>query len=117
VSVNLKKLLTDFFILMALTTNISFIVSPNTVELVIVVAMNLAATILKIGESRMLSAEQMAASLVADLHLVPALFFYALGNVPEGIGLAWGALAANVVSVVLAIVDVVLRSQTELEEY
>ena len=115
-TVNLKKLLTDFFILMALTTNISFIVSPNTVELVIVVAMNLAATILKIGESRMLSAEQMAASLAADLHLVPALFFYAMGDVAEGIGLAWGGLAANVVSVVLAIVDVVLAAQTELED-
>ena len=89
-TVNLKKLLTDFFIRMALTTNISFIVSPNTVELVIVVAMNLAATILKIRESRMLSAEQMAASLAADLHLVPALFFYAMGDVAEGIGLAWG---------------------------
>jgi len=102
---------------MALTTNISFIVSPNMVELVIVVAMNLAATILKIGESRMLSAEQMAASLAADLHLIPALFLYALGDAAEGLGLAWGALAANVVSVILAIVDVVLTTQTELEEY
>jgi hypothetical protein len=111
-----KKIFTDFFILMALTTNISFIVSPNPYELVITVAANLAATILKIGEGRILSTELMASSLVADLHLVPALFLYFLGDPQEAISLAIGALAANVISVFLSIIETILSVFTDEED-
>ncbi len=101
---------------MALTTNISFIVTPNPYELVITVAANLAATILKIGEGRILSTELMAASLVADLHLVPALFLFFLGDPQEAISLSVGALAANVISVLLSIIETILSVFTVEED-
>ncbi len=110
-----KKIITDFFILMALTTNISFITSPNPYELVITVAANLAATILKIGEGKVLSTEMLASSLVADLHLVPALFLFFLGDTEEAIGLAQGALAANIISVIISIIETILSAFTEEE--
>ncbi len=110
-----KKIVTDFFILMALTTNISFLLSPNPYELVIVVATNLAATILKIGEGRVLSTEMLASSLVADLHLIPALFIYFVGNKQEAMGLALGALAANIISVIISIIETILSTFTEEE--
>jgi len=112
----LKKILTHFFILMALTTNISFISSPNGWELVITIIMNLFATILKMGEGRVLSNELMASSLVADLHLIPAGFIYYLGNHEEAVGLAMGALAANVISIILGIIETILATFTEEEE-
>ncbi|EDP75038.1 DUF6394 family protein [Hydrogenivirga sp. 128-5-R1-1] len=111
-----KKIITDFFILMALTTNISFITSPNSYELVVTVATNLAATILKIGEGRVLSTEMLASSLVADLHLIPALFLYHMGDPQEAMGLAQGALAANVISVIISIIETILSAFTEEEE-
>ncbi len=111
-----KKIVTDFFILMALTTNVSFIASPNIYELVITVAANLAATILKIGEGKVLSTEMLASSLVADLHLIPALFIYSVGNQVEAVGLAQGALAANVISVVISIIETILSAFTEEED-
>ncbi len=110
-----KKIVTDFFILMSLTTNISFIVSPNPYELVIVVATNLAATILKIGEGRVLSTEMLASSLVADLHLIPSLFLYFLGDHQEAVGLALGALAANIISVIISIIETIISAFTEEE--
>jgi hypothetical protein len=98
---------------MALTTNISFITSPNLYELVITVATNLAATILKIGEGKVLSTEMLASSLVADLHLIPALFLLSMGNIEESLGLAQGALAANIISVIISIIETILSIFTE----
>jgi len=112
---NSRKLITDFFVLMALTTNVSFVVNPNGLELFITVVTNLAATLLKVGEGRVLSAELMATGLVADLHLIPALYFYYAGDPPEAVSLAWGALAANIVSVLLVVIDTVLKSYMEEE--
>ncbi len=103
----LKKILTDFFLLMALTTNISFIFNPNPYELVIAVIANLTATILKLGEGKILATEMMAASLVADLHLIPAAFVYFLGDVSEAVSLAIGALAANIISILLSIIEAI----------
>ncbi len=111
----LRKILTHFFILMALTTNISFIVSPNPYELVLTISMNLFATILKMGEGRILSNELMASSLVADLHLIPAGFIYFLGDKDEAVGLAMGALAANIISIILGIIETVLATFVEEE--
>lgn len=112
----LRKILTHFFILMALTTNISFVLSPNPYELAITISANLFATILKMGEGRILSNELMASSLVADLHLIPAGFVYFLGSVEEAVGLAMGALAANIVSIILGIIETILASFVEEEE-
>lgn len=109
----LKKIMTDFFLLMALTTNLSFIFAPNPCELVITVIANLTATILKLGEGKILATEMTAASLVADLHLVPAAFIYFLGNTQEAVSLAIGALAANVISVLLSIIEAIFSYLAE----
>ncbi len=108
-----KKIFNHFFILMALTTNISFLIYPHPIEIVITVFANLTATILKIGESRVLSTELLATSLVADLHLIPAIFVFFLGNVDEAISLAYGALAANIVSVILFVIETIIDTFTE----
>lgn len=109
----LKKIMTDFFLLMAMTTNISFIFNPNPYELVIAVIANLTATILKLGEGKILATEMTAASLVADLHLIPAVFIYFLGDVPEAVSLAIGALAANIISVLLSIIEAIFSYLSE----
>ncbi len=108
-----KKIFNHFFILMALTTNISFLIYPHPIEIVITVFANLTATILKVGESRVLSTELLATSLVADLHLIPAIFVFFLGNVDEAISLAYGALAANIVSVILFVIETIIDTFTE----
>ncbi|MGN7613025.1 DUF6394 family protein [Magnetococcales bacterium HHB-1] len=106
---------TTFFLLMALTTTTSYLYHSNGYELIISVSMNLIATTLKLGARRTTGAMTMAASLVADFHLVPALgAFYILDNVVLATGLAWGALVANVVSVTLLIIEAVLK---EMELY
>lgn len=109
----LKKILTDFFLLMALTTNISFIFNPNPYELVIAVITNLTATILKLGEGKILATEMTAASLVADLHLIPSAYIYFLGNVNEAVSLAIGALAANIISILLSIIEAIFSYLSE----
>ncbi|MCS7307056.1 MAG: DUF6394 family protein [Aquificaceae bacterium] len=109
----LKKITTDFFLLMALSTNISFIFGPNPYELVITVIANLTATILKLGEGRILATEMTAASLVADLHLIPAAFIYFLGNVDEAVSLAIGALAVNIISILLSIIEAIFGYLSE----
>ncbi|MCS7262274.1 MAG: DUF6394 family protein [Aquificaceae bacterium] len=109
----LKKIMTDFFLLMALTTNLSFLFGPNPYELVITVIANLTATILKLGEGKILATEMTAASLVADLHLIPAAFVYFLGNIPEAVSLAVGALAANIISVLLSIIEAIFGYLSE----
>ena len=108
-----KKIFNHFFILMALTTNFSFLIYPHPIEIVITVFANLTATILKVGESRVLSTELLATSLVADLHLIPAIFVFFLGNVDEAISLAYGALAANIVSVILFVIETIIDTFTE----
>lgn len=111
-----KKILTDFFMLMAFTTTLSFVFNPNPYELVISAFTNLSATILKLGEGRILSTEMTAASFVADAHLIPALFIYFwLGDVLEAVSLAVGAVAANIVSIILAIIEAILASFYEEE--
>lgn len=106
---------TTFFLLMALTTTVSFLFHGSGYELIVSVSMNLIATTLKLGARRTTGAMTMAASLVADFHLIPALWaFYAYGNTDLAISLAWGAVVANIVSVLLLITEAVLR-QVELD--
>jgi hypothetical protein len=107
---------TTFFLMMALTTTVSYLShSNNGYELIIAVSMNLIATTLKIGARRTTGAMTMAASLAADFHLIPALWaFYYFNNPTMAVGLAWGAVIANIVSIILLIVDAVLR-QMEID--
>lgn len=106
---------TTFFMLMALTTTVSYLNHGGGYELIIAVSMNLITTTMKLGARRTTGAMTMAASLVADFHLVPALWsFYHLGAADLAQSLAWGAVVANIVSVLLLITEAVMR-QMELD--
>lgn len=106
---------TTFFLMMALTTTCSFLSHGIGYELIIAVSMNVIATTLKLGARSTTGAMTMAASLAADFHLIPALLcFYYFQNPAVAIGLTWGAVVANIVSVILLIIDAILR-QMEID--
>ncbi len=111
-----KKLVADFFMLMALTTSVSYIANPNIYELITAVTLNLVATILKIGTRGILNIEYLATSIVADFHLIPALVIAQMGDLAESVSLVWGAVVANIVSIVIMIIEAILSSLTEEEE-
>ncbi len=107
------KVFSTFFIIMALTTNVGFIYAPSKYELILAMSLNLIATTLKLGSRGMLGAEMLATSLAADLHLIPAVYlFFAHSNVSSAQGLALGAVVANIISVIFAIIEVT-RSKEE----
>jgi hypothetical protein len=61
---------------------------------------------LKLGVRNLLSAELLASSLVADLHLIPAFVYLELvGNTEWAIALAIGALLANIFSMALVLIE------------
>ncbi|WP_200763452.1 DUF6394 family protein [Nitrosophilus alvini] len=100
------KVVYMFFALMSLTTTAGFLYENNEVSLFIAASINLASTILKIGVRSLLSAELLASSLVADLHLIPAFFFLEFaGDDKAAIALAIGAIVANVFSLALVLVE------------
>ncbi len=108
------KVWSDFFIFLALTSNVGFIFSHDPYQLVIAVGVNLLATVLKFGAKKILSAELLATALVADLHLIPAAVLYFSGvHVPLAIGLAIGAAVANIISIIMLIVEVIFEYQQE----
>ncbi len=109
-----SKVGTAFFVMMSLTTTVGFVYDGDPYELIASVSFNLIATLLKLGSKKTLSAELLATSLAADLHLIPALIFYEMGSRQTLIeALAWGALVANVFSVVILIIETVLESKEE----
>jgi len=95
-----------FFALMSLTTSASFLYEDSLVALFIAGSVNMVSTILKIGVRNVLSAELLAGSLVADLHLIPAFFamkFY--DNRSIAIGLVIGAVIANVYTIIVSMIE------------
>jgi len=63
-------------------------------------------TVLKIGVRNILSAELLAGSLVADLHLIPAFFamkFYHADSL--AVGLVIGAVVANVYTLIVSLIE------------
>ncbi len=112
--INWGKVWSDFFIFLALTSNIGFIFSHDPYQLVIAVGVNLLATVLKFGAKKILSAELLATALVADLHLIPAAVLYFTGvHVPLAIGLAIGAAVANIISIIMLIIEIIFEYQQE----
>ena len=100
------KVIYVFFILMSLTTTAGFIYESDEVTLFIAASINLVSTILKIGVKNLLAAEMFASSLVADLHLIPAFIYLSfIGNVKMSVGLAIGAVVANIFSVILVFIE------------
>jgi len=110
------KVWSDFFIVLALTSNVGFIFSHDPYQLVVAIGVNLIATVLKFGAKKILAAEMLATALVADLHLIPATLLYFTGtHVPLAIGLAIGAAVANIISIVLLIVEIIFEYKSEEE--
>ena len=122
---NLEKVIFGFFVLLAATLNFGFFIGDigipelhNVYELFAAVVVNLVATVLKFGDRTQIGAVQLATSLVASLQLIAAtvVWSYAVNVAPGGldadmtasvVSLSGGALFANVVSVVLLVVETV----------
>lgn len=103
---NWGKVFYMFFTLMSLTTSAAFLYEPSVVALFIAGSVNLISTLLKIGVRNLLSAELLAGSLVADLHLIPAFFalqFY--GNFALATGLVIGAVIANLYTIFISMIE------------
>ncbi|MDR2151946.1 MAG: DUF6394 family protein [Helicobacteraceae bacterium] len=100
------KVVYVFFTLMGLTTAASFLYHTEPVYLYIATGVNLVSTLLKVGVRNLLAAELMASSLVADLHLVPAFFTLMFSqDLSAAIALTIGAVIANIVTVVLVLIE------------
>jgi len=122
---NLEKVVFGFFVLLAATLNFGFftgdIANPdvhNIYELFAALAVSLIATVLKFGDRTHIGAVHLATSLVADLQLIAAGIVWvwateisAAGVTVEStasvISLSGGALLANLVSVVLLVIETV----------
>ena len=95
-----------FFTLMSLTTSAAFLYENSLPALFMAGSINVVSTILKLGIRNMLSAELLAGSLVADLHLIPAFFamkFY--DNDTLAVGLVIGAVIANVYTLMITMIE------------
>jgi hypothetical protein len=121
---NLEKVIFGFFVLLAATLNFGFFIGDlteveqhNVYELFAALVVSLVATVLKFGDRTQIGAVHLATSLVADLQLIAAAVVWALvagGGEQLGphatasvVSLSGGALLANVVSVVLLVVETV----------
>lgn len=122
---NLEKVVFGFFVLLAATLNFGFflgdIADPvlhNEYELFAAVVVNLVATVLKFGDRTQIGAVHLATSLVADLQLIAATLVWAYatqisttgldaGATASVVSLSGGALLANMVSLVLLVVETV----------
>lgn len=121
---NIEKVIFSFFIVLALTLNFGFFLGEldnpehhNVYELFAVVIVNLIATVLKFGERTQMGAVLLATSLVASLQLIAAVVMWTFAVHIHNIGLtpmimstivslAGGALVANIISVVLLVIDI-----------
>jgi len=122
---NLEKVVFGFFVLLAATLNFGFFIGDiadpvkhNGYELFAAVVVNLIATVLKFGDRTQIGAVHLATSLVADLQLISAALVWGYaaqissdGLTPHAmasiVSLSGGALLANLVSVVLLVVETV----------
>ncbi len=109
------KVVYIFFSLMSLTSIGGYLYdSSSSVLLFIALSVNLVSTILKIGVRNLLAAELFAASLVADLHLIPATYYeIVLHNSHMGLSLSIGAFIANIVSFIFASIELAKTRDTE----
>ena len=123
---NLEKVVFGFFIVLALTLTLAFVLSgtENSAQsiwiLFAAVAVNLVATALKLGDRSQIGALLLATALVADLQLISASLIWTfaedVGGVASGtmvsiVALAGGALVANIVSVTMVVSDTLMSSR------
>ena len=118
---NLDKVVSGFFIILAMTLNFGFfygdmdsLVSHSKYELMAAIIVNLIATTLKLGDKTQMGSVLLATSLVADIQLIVAATVWAVAAYAYTINqevtsviisLSGGALLANLVSVALYIGD------------
>jgi hypothetical protein len=123
---NPEKVVFGFFIVLALTLNFGFFVGEldnpdhhHVYELFAVVVVNLIATVLKFGDRSQLGTVLLATSLVAMLQLVTAAVLWVVAAhatetgltpvvIASIVSLSGGAFLANVVSVILLIIETVM---------
>ena len=122
---NLEKVIFGFFVLLAATLNFGFFIGDlanpdvhNIYEMFAALAVSLITTVLKFGDRTQIGAVHLATSLVADLQLVAASVVWVWAEEISAAGvnavstasvvsLSGGALMANIVSVVLLVVETV----------
>lgn len=123
---NTEKVVFGFFVLLAATLNFGYVtgdignpIHHNALELYAAVVVNLIATVLKLGDRTQMGAMHLASSLVASIQLILAAGTWiwetqGMGIAPADLGeqamsgvvsLALGALLANIVSVVLMLIE------------
>ena len=119
---SLEKVFFGFFVLFAATLNFGFFVGDlsdptvhSSIELYAALVVNVLALVIKLGDRTQLGAVQLATSLVAVSQLIVSAVLYALNSVgdkvPSGpttaaiVSFSGGALFANVVSVVLLVIE------------
>ncbi len=123
---NPEKVIFGFFIVLSLTLNFGFFVGDidnpahhDVYELFAAIVVNVVATILKFGDRTQLGAVLLATSLVAVLQLFAAALVWGVAvHVTETglsprttasiVSLSGGAMLANVVSVVLLVIETVM---------
>jgi hypothetical protein len=123
---NPEKVVFGFFIVLALTLNFGFFVGEldnpehhHVYELFAVIVVNLIATVLKFGDRTQMGAVLLATSLVAMLQLIAAALVWGVavhgtdtGLTPAVtasiVSLSGGAMLANVISVVLLVIETVM---------
>ena len=123
---NLEKVVFGFFILLAATLNFGFVYGDMSDpslhepwELFAAVTVSLIAAVLKFGDRTHVGAIHLAASLVALLQLAVATVFWVVAAPGDGalspsataavVSLAAGALLANVVSVVIMVIETTMQ--------
>jgi len=118
---NLDKVISGFFIILAMTLNFGFFYGDlgdielhSKYELFAALVVNIIATTLKIGDKTQLGSVLLATSLVADIQLIAsatiwtvATYAYTLDREITSIiiSLSGGALMANITSVFLYVGD------------
>jgi len=123
---NPEKVVFGFFIVLSLTLNFGFFVGEmdnpdhhHIYELFAVVVVNIIATLLKFGDRSQMGAVLLATSLVAVLQLFAAVLVWTIsvhvtqvGLTPvvisSVVSLSGGAMLANVISVILLIIETVM---------
>lgn len=121
---NSEKVISGFFIILALTINFGFFYGEidainhhSVYELYAAIVVNLIATIMKLGDKTQTGSVLLATSFVADLQLISAAIVWGVINMTSVmtpdlfttiVSLSGGALVANIISVTLFVGETLL---------
>jgi len=119
---NLEKVIFAFFIILALSLNFSFFIGDlsepahhHVYELFAALIVSLVCTVMKFGDRTHFGSTVLASSLVVDLLLIAAAITWGMSTLNQAqpgpsamatiSSLAGGALIANLISVVLLVIE------------